>query len=162
MVFFEAVDKAILEDGFVVTTVRYANCGGAKTYHLYKETAAFVKDLNEYRPKTSITVHTAKCFDYIGPSNEHAHSIAADRLKRAHKDDNDDGIDLILINSEQNELDDSHYQFIDNHEDLQAWFERSQGQQVAFGQMIFWEDNSPIVFTGYVPDKDGIIRTGAY
>ena len=124
MVFFEAVDKAILEDGFVVTTVRYANCGGAKTYHLYKETAAFVKDLNEYRPKTSITVHTAKCFDYIGPSNEHAHSIAADRLKRAHKDDNDDGIDLILINSEQNELDDSHYQFIDNHEDLQAWFER--------------------------------------
>ncbi|MGC1649722.1 MAG: hypothetical protein WA741_28185 [Candidatus Sulfotelmatobacter sp.] len=50
----------------------------------------------------------------------------------------------------------------ESHNELREALEDSRGRHVAVGEYPKWLEDGPDVISGYIPDRDGIVRSGAY
>jgi hypothetical protein len=50
----------------------------------------------------------------------------------------------------------------ETHEELRESLEAARRSPVAVGEYPPWLEDNPEVISGYVPDEDGVVRTGVY
>ena len=160
--FMEAIDSAIASSGFVVLTVRFAGCGGARDYFIFHDVGLLETELRRFQPKTSIAVHTAGSFDFVGRASAAAEETAKELLAAVLEKNANDNIDLIRTDGEQGLLTDDTYEWVESQSELEDWFRKHGGEEIAIGRLEFWHENSDAIFTAYVPDDDGKVRPGAY
>jgi hypothetical protein len=50
----------------------------------------------------------------------------------------------------------------ESHDELREALEGARGRPVAVGEYPPWQEDSPVVVSGYVPAEDGKVRQGVY
>lgn len=158
--FRELIAQTFANHERVVLLFRYAYCAGAKDYFVARSPREFDAALMCARAKTSITVFFERNFTLDGIADDDLCGRAIALLPTVYTAH--EGIDLIRMDGSSIELDGDHYPYATNEDEIREWFSRNRGSPVLVGTMEFWHDNCPKMVTVYVPDDDGVVRSGAY
>ena len=141
----------------IMVLIRYSRAGGNKSFEFFTSFAALSERLHQLRPQDCITAFRRPQLPLRGVVDD---AFINECLRSIP-----DGAEFVVVETVRRTA--GRYSWFhdeagETHEELRESLEASRGNPVAVGEYPPWLEDSPYVISGYVPDEDGVARTGVY
>jgi hypothetical protein len=141
----------------IMVLIRYSRAAGDKSFEFFTSFAALSERMHQLGPQTCITAFRRPQLPLRG--------VVDDAFIDACLRNIPDGSEFVVVETVRRTA--GQYSWFHNaagetQEELRESLEASRGSPVAVGEYPPWLEDSPDVISGYVPDEDGVARTGVY
>jgi hypothetical protein len=140
----------------IMVLIRHSRAAGNNSIEFFTSFAALSERLHQLEPQTCITAFRRPQLPLRG--------IVDDPFIDACLSNIPDGSEFVVAETVCRTADQYswfHYRAGETHEELRESLEASRGSPVAVGEYPRREDSRDVI-SGYVPDEDGVARTGVY
>ena len=155
--FLKTLENWLTSESEILLLIRYSRAGGNKSFEFFATFAALSARLHQLPPQTCVTAFRRPQLPLRSVVDD---AFINQCLSTIH-----DGEEFLVVETVSRSAG-RHSWFHDEagetHEELRETLENSRGSPVAVGPYPPWEDELPDVISGYVPDEDGVVRTGVY
>jgi len=141
----------------IMVLIRYSRAGGNKSFEFYTSFDALSKRLRRLSPGTNVIAYSKPQLPIRG--------VVDDSFINKCLLDIPDGKEFLVVETVQRTAGPHswfHEEEGETHEELRETLESSRGMPVAVGEFPPWPDGTRDVISGFVPDEDGVARTGVY
>lgn len=155
--FATTIEKWLCEQSEILVMFRYPNAGGARDFEIHSSLPTIMRRLSEVPPQTSVIAFRKPQLPIRGSSTPALVEVALARIP--------DGTEFLIVETVLTTYGKRswyHNASGESHAELREELESSAGRQVMVGEYPPWLEDGPDVVSGYVPDKDGRIKPGAY
>jgi hypothetical protein len=155
--FLKTLEDWLGSQSEILVLIRYTRAAGDKSFEFFRSFAALSERLRQLQAQTCITVFQRHQLPLRGVVDD---AFIDQCLKSIH-----DGSEFAVVETVCRSA--GRYSWFHNeagetHEELRKSLEDSRGSPVAVGEYPPWLENGSEVITAYVPDEDGVVRTGVY
>jgi hypothetical protein len=155
--FLRTLEDWLSSESEVLILIRYSRAAGSKSFEFFTAFARLGERLAGLKTETCVTAFRkaqlplrgfvdeefiAKCLSFIPADSEF---LVLETVPRAA--------------GKQSWF---HHEAGETHDELRQALEGLRGKPVAVGQYPPWLEDSPDLISGYVPNRDGIVRLGVY
>jgi hypothetical protein len=161
-VFLETVLESIDCGQLLIVLNRYAYRGGYRDFFLVKNRDDFDKILNAARSRDSISVFFEGAVQIKGVVGESLTSEILKVVKPEFDKSDEYAIFIVRSDSPKSNLEGDYIRYFTSIEKMSDWLDTHKGVPIIVSDLPYWEKNSNKVVTAYIPDADGVVRTGAY
>jgi hypothetical protein len=137
--------------------IRYSRAAGNKSFEFFTSFALAEERLRQLAPETNIIVFRKPQLTIRG--------IVDDEFIGSGLKGIADGTEFLVVETVRTTAGRAswfHDEAGESHNELREALKDSRGRQVAVGEYPKWLKDGPDVISGYIPDRDGIVRSGAY
>jgi len=155
--FAGTLEQWLGEQGELLVMFRYPNAGGSRDFEIHSSLSTIMKRLSEVPPQTSVIAFRKPQLPIRGVSTPALVEAALARIP--------DGTEFLIVETVLTTHGrHSWYRNAsgESHAELREELESSAGRPVMAGVYPPWLEDGPDVVSGYVPDKSGRIKPGAY
>ncbi|HEX7859682.1 MAG TPA: hypothetical protein VF773_05105 [Verrucomicrobiae bacterium] len=136
---------------------RFRNAAGSKEFEFFTSLDAVVRRLKQLPDGTSVTAFRERQLPFRGVVDDFFITEALRTIP-----EREDYMLAELPSPSASESDWMRFRAGETHSDLLEDLDDLRGTRVALGLYPPWLEESANVMHGYVPDKDGVVRPGAY
>jgi hypothetical protein len=155
--FLKTLEDWLDSQSEITVLIQYSRAAGNKSFEFYTSFAGLSERLHQLGPQTCITAFRRPQLPLRGVVDDAFIDACLRKIS--------DGSEFVVVETVRRTAGQYswfHYKAGETHEELRESLEASRGRPVAVGEYPPWLENSPDVIFGYVPDEDGVARTGVY
>ena len=155
--FLETLQEWLRSQTEILVLIRYSRAAGNQSFEFFTSFALVEERVRQLAPETNsivfrkpqLTIRGIVDDEFIGSC---LHSIA-------------DGTEFLVVETARTTAGRAswfHDEAGESHNELREALEDSRRSHVAVGEYPNWLEDGPDVISCYIPDRDGILRSGAY
>ena len=155
--FLKTLEDWLDSQSEIMVLISYSRAGGNKSFEFFTSFAALSERLQQLRPQDCITAFRRPQLTIRGVVDD----AFIDKCLSEMPDDTEF---LVVETIRRTAGGYSWFSYTagETSEELRTALEDSRGNPVAVGKYPPWLEDNPDVISGYVPDEDGVARTGVY
>jgi hypothetical protein len=137
--------------------IRYSRAAGSKSFEFFTSFAVLEERLRQLPPETNVIAFRKPQLPLRG--------IVDDEFIGSCLNSISNGKEFVVVETVPRTAGRAswfHDEAGESHGELREALEDSRGRHVAVGEYPKWLDDGQDVISGYIPDSDGIVRSGAY
>ncbi len=155
--FLGTVRSWLQSEGEVFVTIRYAYLAGNKSFEFFSSFEVFTSRMLDLPPQTSVIVFRQRQLPIRGVVDDVFIAKCLSELP--------DGSEYLVVETEKRVYGAAswfHDAAGESHQELRDDLEDSRGRPVAAGEHPKWWEESNAIIAALVPDKNGVLKPGAY
>jgi hypothetical protein len=155
--FLKTVEDWLRIQSEIMILIRYSRAAGSKSFEFFTSFAGLKERLHQLKAETCVTAFRQPQLPLRGFVDEVFIGKSLSFLPEGSEF-------LVLETARRTAGRESwfHHEAGESHDELRQTLEGLRGKPVAFGQYPPWNEDSPDVISGYVPDQGGIVKRGVY
>lgn len=155
--FIDTLREWFASEAEISLLYRFRNAAGSKAFELFSSLNALARKLERLPVGTSVTAFRERQLLLRGVVDDRFITEALRTIA-----DRKEYMLIKLPGLAARENDWMDIRAGETHAELREDLDDARGSRVALGLYPPWLEESPNVIHGYVPDRDGIVRSGAY
>ena len=155
--FLKTIEQWLQSQSEILVLIRYSRAGGNKSFELFTSFAVLDERLRELPPESCVIAFRTPQLPLRGVVDD---EFVASCLRSM-----DDGSEFLVTETVRTSAGRAswfHHEAGESHKELREALEDSRGKHVAVGKYPDWLNDSPDVISAYIPDREGIVRSGVY